>query len=184
MDTEFQNDYLNYLGNQKSKLGIRLGTAIRLPTKFLPKNINFSIGGSIGQGEVSGTLSKQLGAIAKIYFIGIGYSQSFERLSIALPRPRVDLLSGGLFIRSFYLGYSLQTVKSNTTKTNAKIYIFSWDHPKWSLLLGVKNYLDHRGIEQNWMLGKINRKLSNRIGVGYIYGLYPLSHSLSLQIFL
>jgi hypothetical protein len=184
-DTDFQSDYIAAEGANSANLGLRLGMAIRLPTaRILPKRINFSVGGSVGQTEVKGSYSKQIGAVAQLYFLGLGYSQSFERISISLPRPRVDLLSVGIFLRNIYLGHSQQTVKSLAGKTRVKYYLLSYEHPKWALLLGVKNYIDHRGIEQNWPLAKLNRKIGQRFGVSYIYGLFPFSHSVGLQLFL
>ena len=120
----------------------------------------------------------------RIYGLGLGYSQSFERLSVILPRVKIASFSAGLPVGPLYLGYSHIVMSSSVNKNNTNIYGIRWIGDRFTLHAGVKVQKDHRNATDSWIRGGIQRKLGSRIGVGYDFGQYRQSHSASLQIYL
>lgn len=178
--------YEEYQRDPPSILGLRLGTTVVLPQGPFPKGIRLSVGGSLGFGRVSGQASPQVGVLMKFFFLGLGYSQSFERLSSSLPKAKISTFSAGIPMGKLYVGYSNVTVKSSANRTFAHVYSMRWSNMKWTLFGALKTQKDHRWQPDTWWRGGIQHRLGRkgRIGVGYEYGLYRYSHSAILQLFL
>ncbi len=168
---------------EKNIPGIRLGTAIVLPKFFLPRFMRLSIGGSMGLGQVSGHYSPQLGAVMRIYNLGIGYSENRDQLATDLPRTRISVFSAGLFIRRIYLGYSYSVIRSSLNRTFSNFVGMKIFSAKWTIHGGWKFQKDHRGAPDDWYRAGLQRKIGKRFSLGYEYGYYRYSHSASMQFF-
>lgn len=179
-------EYQEYQRDPPSVLGLRLGTTVVLPQGPFPRGVRVSVGGSLGFGRVHGHASPQYGALVKFFFVGLGYSQSFERLSNSLPKIKISTFSAGIPMGKFYVGYSNIIVKSAVNRTFANVYSMRWSNMRWTLFGSVKLQKDHRWQPAAWWRAGIQHRLGKkgRLGVGYEYGLYRYSHSAVLQIFL
>lgn len=182
LGTTWRQQFVDYETAKNNGWGTRIGAAVKLPFRFLPKKIAVSVGGSIGVGNVEYSSSRQIGMIVRLYFLGIGYSRSFERLTVAIPRPTIDQFSSGLYLGPIFLGYSNQTIKSVLGKTYSSTYTFHWQISETSIYLARKNFKDYRELPQIWDTIKLSTWVSKHIGIGYQYGLYPDSHSASVQV--
>jgi hypothetical protein len=176
--------YQQYEANPPSVTGIRLGTGVRLLPKLLPTGIRLAVGGSLGLGRVSGDVSPQAGAIVSLLGLGLGYSQSFERISRSLPAITVSTYSVGLNISFLYLGYYYIVLHSIVNETYANVAAIRLTSSRWTLFSNAKFQKDHRGTPNTWTYSGVLRKFGNRIGIGYEYGFYRYSHTAILQIYL
>lgn len=176
-------DYKAYEANPPSDLGLRLGTSVKIPPRFIPRGIDFSVGGSVGFSRVKNSYSPQFGAVLRLLDIRLGYSRSFDRISTLLPKARVDVASIGLDLGAFYLGYSYVLTRTIVNRTHANNYLLRLDSGRWVIFGAVKLQKDHRGDSFTWPTAGIQRKLGSRLGVGYVYGLYRYSHSALLQFY-
>lgn len=183
LGTTYAQDYRNYETDSSKAQSFRLGTSVRLPLG-LPNGMELSVGGSLGQGRVKKSLARQTGLVLRMFMFGFGYAQSYEKLSIALPHPRVDTFSTGIFLYSLFFGYYTNTVKSVAGKTYSNTYAANWETSKWTFYGAIKSYKDYRDIPQTWFTGKVQRTFGKRLGFGYIYGFYQRSHSISMQLYL
>jgi hypothetical protein len=102
---------------EKKIPGIRLGTTVVLPSLFLPSFIRLSIGGSVGFGQVSGKPSTQVGAVVRLWRLGVGYSENYERLSEQLPSNRISVFSAGIFLGPVYANYAHTVMRSSLNRT-------------------------------------------------------------------
>jgi hypothetical protein len=179
-------EYQAYQRDPPSVLGLRLGSTVVLPQGPFPKGIRISVGGSLGFGRVSGQASPQAGVLMKFFFIGLGYSQSFERLSSSLPKATISNFSAGIPMGKFFVGYSNIIIKSSVNRTFANVYTAHWSNMRWTLFGSLKTQKDHRWQPDLWWRAGIQRRFGRkgRLGLGYEYGLYRYSHSAILQIFL
>lgn len=177
-------EYKEYERNPPSVIGIRLGTTVVLPKFLFPKFMRVSVGGSAGLGRVTGEVAPQVGALASIYGLGVGYSESFERLSKALPKTRISNFAVGFPLGPLYLGYTYAVIRSSVNRTFANLYGIRFTSGGWTLHGGWKSQKDHRGAMDAWSSAGLRRQLGKRFGLGYEYGYYRYSHSAVLQIFL
>lgn len=182
LSTVWNQHYRDYETAKNNGWGTRLGAALKLPFRFLPKKIALSVGGSLGIGNVQYSSSRQIGIVVRLYFLGLGFSRSFERLTVAIPRPTIDQFSSGLYLGPIFLGYSNQTIKSVLGKTYSNTYTLHWQISETSLYLARKTYKDYRELPQTWDTFKISSWVSKHLSLGYQYGLYQNSHSASLQL--
>jgi hypothetical protein len=176
--------YLHYQQDPPSALGLRLGTTAVLPQGPFPKGMRISLGGSVGLGRIRGQVSPQFGGLVKFFFLGLGYSESYERISEFLPNTRISTISAGLPLGPLYAGFSRVRLKSVVNKTYANVYSLRWNGPKWTFFGNAKIQRDHRGEPDRWIRGGLQRRIGKRLGLGYEYGLYRYSHSAILQIYL
>lgn len=178
-ETEYRASELN----EKPLAGIRLGTTVVLPQLFFPDFIRLSVGGSVGLGQVSGDISPQAGAVMRISGLAFGYSENLERLSKSLPRNRISIYSGGIFVRRVYAGYSYSIMRSALNRTFTNSVGVRIPIKKWVVHGGWKFQKDHRGARDNWHRAGLLRRLSKKLSVGYDYGYFRHSHSVSMQFF-
>jgi hypothetical protein len=184
LDTSAGDAYLAYQLHHTGTLPMRFGAAVVLPPSFLPKGVRLSLGGSLGLGSVSGELAPQIGVLLRIYWLGLGFSNSYEHLSTALPRVVASRLSVGLGLGVFYLGFAHQRLHSDVNTTSANTISIRLPSPKWTLFAGHKWQLDQRGLPDSWEQAGVIRKLGRHFGIGYEYGEYRFSHSAILQLYL
>ncbi|MGE3261590.1 MAG: hypothetical protein AB7K68_07425 [Bacteriovoracia bacterium] len=177
-------EYKQYEMNPPSSLGLRLGTSVAFPKKLFPKGIRLSVGVSGGKGRTHGDWSPQAGVLLRIFGIGLGYSESYERISTLLPKITVSTLAVGFPVGPFYLGYSRIAVSSSVARSFADVVGLRFTKAKWTLYGNMKFQRDHRGNPDTWHRFGIQRRLGTRFGVGYEYGLYRYSHSALLQLYL
>jgi hypothetical protein len=179
-------EFQAYQRNPSSVIGFRLGTTVVLPQGPFPKGIRVSVGGSLGLGRVYGKLAPQWGVLVKFFFLGLGYSESHERLSDALPKNKIITMSAGLPLGPLYLGYSQITVKSSVNRSKANVLSARWTSPLWTLYGNAKLQKDHRGEPDSWIRAGLQRRFgkNGRFGAGYEYGLYRYSHSAIFQFYL
>lgn len=176
--------FREYEAKEKFIPGIRLGTTFVLPKVFFPKFIRFSLGGSLGFGQVSGHVSPQMGAVMRIYGFGFGYSVSSDRLASNMPKTQISVFSAGLFVKRAYAGYSNSIMKSAANRTFSNSVSLRVPYGKWLFYGGWKFQKDHRGAPDDWYEGGLQRQLGKRATIGYEYGYYRYSHSVYLQMFL
>jgi hypothetical protein len=183
LGSSFSEEFNTFQSTSSGSPGIRIGTTALLPRGPFPPNIRFSLGASAGLGRVKGDWAPQLGALARISLLGIGYSESFERIAHYLPRIRVSIFASGLQLGQFYLGYSRSRVRSEAGSTFSSLYGLRFLPGKWTFHGGLKLQRDHRGSRDAWFRGGITRQLGRRFSAGYEYGIYRHSHSGALRAF-
>lgn len=181
---ESNEAYWAYEKSRKTNLGIRLGGTIGLRKKLLPKFMKMTFGASVGLGQTSGEYSPQFGSVLTIFGLGFGYSINFDRLSKDLPPMNISVYSVGFLLRTIYFGYSHSTIHSSVNDTSSNALIMRVPLRKWTLYGGWKFQKDHRGVDDNWHRGGIQRRIGKRLGLGYEYGYYRHSHSALMQVYL
>jgi hypothetical protein len=184
LGTAYEAEYKEFERKESNVPGFRLGTTFIIPKSLFPRFMRVSLGGSLGLGQVSGEVTPQVGMLVRISKLVLGYSENFEHLSLSLPRSRISVLSGGIFIGRNYFGYSYSTMSSSLKRTHSQNVTMAIPIGKWSAHGGWKFQRDHRGRNDNWYRAGLLRKLSRRFSLGYEYGYYRNSHSALLQIFL
>lgn len=177
-------NYKEYEANPPGNLGLRLGSSVKLPKKWMPKGTRLSFGLSLGQGRTRGDWAPQAGVLLKVHGLAVGFSQSYEKLSNLLPRVTVSDISVGIPYGPFYFGYSHFILSSSADRTTANVFALRFTKNRWTLFGNLKTQLDHRGEPDAWHRAGIQRRIGKRFGLGYEYGLYRYSHSLILQLFL
>ena len=187
-DTHFQSssylkEFSDYQRDPPSTLGLRLGSSVRFPRALLPKGLYISAGGSLGLGRVSGHWSPQVGLLARLGVVGMGYSKSYEKIYATLPQIAISVLGAGMQLGVLYLGYSHIELSSAAGSSRANLYGLRFDLQQWTLYGNIKAQQDHRGAPDNWVRAGLQRRF-RRLGLGYDYGLYRHSHSAVLQFYL
>ncbi|RZA07363.1 MAG: hypothetical protein EOP11_07905 [Proteobacteria bacterium] len=176
--------YTAFEEKDRLALALRLGATVVLPKNWFPKVMRVSVGASAGLGQVSGDYSPQVGLVMRVFGLGLGYSENFERLSRDLPRARISVASAGFFIRRIYLGYSYSWVRSTLNSTSAQALSLRIPFGAWVAYGGVKFQRGINGDPDQWHRAGLLRKLNKHVNLGYEYGYYRLSHSVVLQLFL
>jgi len=177
-------EFLAYQSNPPSVLGLRLGTTILLPQGPFPNGIRFSLGASGGLGRVRGNWSPQVGVLARIFGLGLGYAENYERLSRQLPSTRISTFAAGFHLGPLYFGYTYNTIRSSVNRTFANSYSMRLNLGKLIFHGAVKTQKDHRGAPDSWENAGLLWRMGTRIGAGYEYGLYRHSHSGVLHLYL
>lgn len=183
LGTSGSDYYRTYEKEDKSVLGLRLGTAVVMPKALFPKFLRVSVGGSVGFGQVRGDYSPQVGLVMRIFSLGVGYSENYEQLSVDLPRNRISIFSSGIFLGRVFLGYSYSTIRSSLNRTYSNSAFVRVPFAKWVAHGGLKFQKDHRGQQDHWHRAGLLRKLGKHFSLGYEYGYYRYSHSLLMQVF-
>lgn len=176
-------EYMAYEIDPPSVPGFRIGTSVLLPKGPLPRGIRFSVGGSVGVGRVSGQWSPQVGLLARIYGLGIGYSENYEKLSRLLPKTKISKFALGLQLWIFYVGYSYDVIDSSVNKTFANSVSARLSAGRWTVHGALKTQKDHRGATDTWANAGLQKRFGKLIGAGYEYGFYRYSHSAVVQLY-
>lgn len=184
LGTSYYREYQNYENDLPGVLGLRLGLTLVSPKKTLPDFMRISVGASAGFGRLKGSWAPQVGAVIKLWALGVGYAESFEHLSRPLPATRVKSLTVGFFLGPAYFSYARSDIVSSVNRTNSHSVGMRLSLRKWTAHGGWKTQRDHRGKPDEWYRGGLHRRLGKRLSLGYEYGYYRHSHSASLQVFL
>lgn len=182
LPTVYEEQFREYEAKDKNPFGLRLGTAVRIPTgtKFL----HLRLGGSLGLGNVAKSPSKQLGLVLRASIFALGYSRSFERLAADLPSTTVDEFNAGIAVGPFFAGASTQLIHSAAFKNSSRTFSLRWTAQRWTLYGALKNFQDFKGAASTWHSAMVQRRFGKRLGVSYYYGVYPRSHGLGMQLYL
>lgn len=182
LPTRYEQEFREYEEKDKSPFGLRLGTAVRIPTGS--KNIHLRLGGSLGLGNVATSPSKQLGLVLRASIFALGYSRSFEKLSEKLPNTSVDEFNLGIAVGPFFAGASTQFIHSSAFKNTSRTISLRWTAQRWTFYGAVKHFQDYQYLGSTWHSAMVQRRFGKRLGLSYYYGVYPRSHGLGMQIYL
>jgi hypothetical protein len=168
--------YDAFRANPPGAIGLRLGSALGLPSALFPAGIHVSLGGSLGLGGISANSSPQIGLQLRIFSLGLGFSTDSERLTALLPRVTVSRYSAGWKLTQFYAGFSHISLTSSAGRSYSNEAILRSVGKIWILFGSIR-------WEQQadpWTRAGFTYQLGT-FAIGYEYGEYRYAHSLIVQ---
>ena len=183
INTDFAPNIPGYQSGQKS--GFRLGGSLGLPLgSALERVARINVGASMGQGRVTGSSSKAFGITADFSFLSMGFSQNSEVILTGMPAAQTQTLSAGITAGGFYAGYSHMDFNIATYK-QPTINFFSvrWASARWAFYAAAKNDIDENLTQKTYKTANLQFHANSSLVLGYVYGLYPGSHSASFQFY-
>jgi len=179
----YAGQYQSYLNQVSVKQGYRLGSAFRFPLGLIGKGYHLQVGGSIGEGPRSSIPSVGYGVTGAILGLNLGYSYLKENLSGLLPQIVSNTFSVGLQEGPLYVGYSATAFSITTPLPSSSMFSVRWANDSWSLFASYKKYGDYYQNSHTWTSASAHLNFGKHLALGYVYGLYPGSHSASSQFY-
>lgn len=164
--------------------GFRAGAALGIPLGRLEGAARVSVGASFGQGRVSGSSSSSFGITADGPWLSAGLSRTSETISPLFPKATTDALSFGLHHDGFYAGFTRMAFTLGALEQQAILfYSVRWASERWAVHGSLKRDVDEIGNRKNEKNAGLQFFFGKHFVLGYMYGLYPRSHSMTAQFF-
>lgn len=180
--TRFVSVFDDY--SSQSNDGFRLGAALAIPLGALEKYFRVNGGASLGKGRLSRSSSTTYGLTLESRFLHLGYSKAYETISTQIPDATTATFGVGVSLEGLYLGFSRISYAIGTIE-QLPIYLYSLRYAdrRWAIYGALKRDADFSGNRDTDKTAGISRYVTDKLVLGYLYGLYPDSHSMTVQLY-
>jgi hypothetical protein len=173
-------NYQAYQALPENGPGLRAGLALAL---IRYKRLALRVGGGIGQNSKNGPGASSAGIAVDLLHLNFGASFAHESFP-NLPKIRSEYFSAGLLFGPLFIGNNLGVHDADTAHSVTNTISARWSDDTTNFFFSYKSYTSSSADSGSWISSSAHFNVNQHLSVGYIYGLYLKSHSLSIQAYL